>query len=412
LDYLCAVITGAQTEVGKKVLQYFQAVDEKGSAAVFGRQVRLNHLHAAFVNGTSAHCLDFDDGYTKGSVHPGGVIFSAVLAVAEKEGSAVEDVIRAVVAGYEVTIRIASVIHPASRENGYHNTPVAGVFGAAAAVSCLLGLTFEQVVGALGNASSFAGGTFAFLGSGSEIKRLHPGIAARDGIVAAELARENLLGPSEIFEKPGGVFDIFARGKINQALAKAPIGEQFEIMNVYFKPYPCCRHLHVVMDAMKKLKEQHQLDWKQISGIKVGVNRVTSHHGHRVCESLLDAQMSIPYVVGVALLDEEITVKSFDLERTDRQQIEQIMQLVDVELDEDCESVYPQKRKTNLAVQMQSGDVLKIAYDGVKGEHPNPMSMEDLEKKLIENGADILGREKITALIHKVRRLEDFNLEI
>jgi 2-methylcitrate dehydratase PrpD len=409
LDYLCAAITGSQTEVGRKIFQYFQGFDGNQMSTILGHSVKLSHVNAAFVNGTSAHCLDFDDGYTKGSVHPGSVVFPAVFAVAEILNSSKDDVIRAVIVGYEVTIRIASVIHPSSRENGYHNTPVAGVFGAAAAVSYLLGLTKEQVIGAFGNASSFAGGTFAFLGSGSEIKRLHPGIAARDGIIAAEMASLNLLGPSAIFEKAGGVFDIFARGKINVGLAGTPIGQDLAFMNVYIKPYPCCRHLHVVIDAIKRLKETHRLSWDQIDKIKVGVNRVASRHGHHLCKSLLDAQMSIPYAVAAMLLDDRITVKSFHIERHDRRQHEHLMHKVEVFEDEDCEKLYPQKRKTNIVIHTKTNDLLTISYDEVKGEHPNPMSVSDLEKKLKENCNDIIGEEKVEDIIRKVKVLDILN---
>lgn len=412
LDYLCAAITGAQTDVGKNVFQYFKSFDHEQSVSVIGHQSALSYLHAAFVNGTSAHCLDFDDGHTQGSVHPGSVIFPAVLAVAEKRKSHPDDIVRATIVGYEITIRVASAMHPFSRQNGYHNTPVAGVFGAAAAVSYLLDADMKQVEGALGNASSFAGGTFAFLGSGSELKRIHPGIAARDGIIAAEMVLRNVDGPKNIFEKPGGVFDIFARGKINHTVVEVPIGDELEFMNVYFKAYPCCRHLHVVIDAIKKLKNQHQITPDQVTKIVVGVNRVTSYHEHRTCASLLDAQMSLPYAAAVALIDKNVTVKSFNLERVDKRKILALMQRVSVYEDETCEKLYPQKRKTKVTIHMKEGEVFRISYDKVKGEPPNPMSMQDVENKIQENCNDLIGETKVRQLIERVRNLDVLDLNV
>ncbi|ARK29973.1 MmgE/PrpD family protein [Halalkalibacter krulwichiae] len=366
LDYLTAAISGSQTEVGKKVYEYYSELG-KGESTVLGQDTGLNYHNAAFVNGTSAHCLDFDDGHTKGSVHIGCVIFPAVLAVAEKNNSSVQQVIRAILVGYEVTIRVASVIHPYSRQRGFHNTSVAGIFGVTAAISHLLEFNFDETVGALGNAASFAGGTFAFLGSGSEVKRLHPGIAARDGIIAAELSKRKLYGPSDIFEKEGGVFDVFAGGQINNELAELPIGRSFEILNIYIKPYPCCRHLHVVIDAIKEIQEQHHISPTEIKKVKIGVNKVTSFHSHKECNSLLDLQMSIPFVAAVALLGEEITVDSFNLERTDYEEIRKVMETIDVVLDEDCERVYPLSRKTNIVIYLQAGQSIEISFDTVKG---------------------------------------------
>lgn len=412
LDYLCASLLGSQTEVGRKVFDYYHEFDKSEVASVFGHSTRLSHINAAFVNGTSAHCLDFDDGYTKGSFHPGAVIFSAALAVAEKYRSSKEDVIRSVIVGYEISIRIASIIHPASREKGFHNTPVAGIFGASAAVSFLLGSNHEQIVSAFGNALSFAGGTFAFLGSGSEVKRIHPGKAASEGIIAAELANKGLTGPSNIFEKKDGVFEVISRNKINKSLLDTPLGETFEIKKVYIKLYPCCRHLHVVIDAIKKAKKDFGLSWDHIQDIQIGVNKISSYHCHKVFQSMLDAQMSIPFVVATALLDGDISVKSFEHESMNRAEIRQLVELINVLEDEECEKVYPEKRKTNLIIKTKTNETVQLSYDGVKGEYPNPISLTGVESKFLNNCMDVLGENLANQILSKVRELDFLNMPI
>lgn len=405
LDFLCAAYAGSKTETAKLVFNYFKGIDKSQTSSVLGFNKKLSHLNAAFVNGTIAHALDFDDGHTKGSVHPGSVIIPAVFAVAERKLSDNNDIIKAIIVGYEVTILVSSIMHPSSRTAGYHNTPVAGIFGAVSAVSYLLNLDKNHIIGALGSAISFAGGTFTFLGSGSEIKRLHPGIAARDAIISAELAKNNFLGPNKVFERENGAFQVFARGQINQQFIGFQLGETFEFMNLYFKPYPCCRHLHVIIDAVQKLKQEQLYSIDKIESIHIGVNKVTSYHNHKQIESLLDAQMSIPYVTAVALLDKQVTVQSFNIKRRDRFKIEQIMNKVNVFEDEECEKVYPLKRKTNISIKKSNEKIYSISYDGVKGEPPCPMGIDDVKRKFRMNCIDVLQEEKIEEIITKVQNL-------
>ncbi|PWA07791.1 hypothetical protein DCC39_16190 [Pueribacillus theae] len=396
LDYLAVVYTGSKTKTGKRVFNYFNKLGGSDSQAL-GFDKKLTHVNAAFVNGTSAHSLDFDDGFTKGSVHINSVIFPAVMACVEKYEKTGEDLIRAVLVGYEVAIKIASTIHPYSREKGFHNTPVAGVFGAAAAVTVLLGGKHQEMTSAFGNALSFAGGTFAFLGSGSEVKRIHPGIAARDGIIAAELALEGLQGPANIFERKDGLFDVFSETPIQD------FSKDLELFNIYIKPYPACRHLHVVIEALKEFKKNHRnFDIKEIKKMRIGVHKVASYHNHKVINTLIDAQMSIPYAAAVSLIDDDVIIKSFDVDREDRENINHLMNLIDVTEDSDCELLYPKTRKTNIKITMENGEEHEFSYDKKVGEPPNPMTMKDVIKKFSTNCKDIIGEKEMENWIQKV----------
>jgi 2-methylcitrate dehydratase PrpD len=139
LDYFAVAVSGAAMPVSRAVLEYFRDNDGRSDACVVGTEVRLSCPNAAMVNGANAHGLDFDDGYTQGSTHPAGATFPAVFAIAERHGCAPRRVVAAMTLAYDVTLRIAAAMHPGSARKGLHNTPNAGVFGAAAGVSSLLG---------------------------------------------------------------------------------------------------------------------------------------------------------------------------------------------------------------------------------------------------------------------------------
>ena len=157
----------------------------------------LSVPNAALVTGANVHGLDFDDGHTQWFGASGRRYLPAVLAAAQQRGSSAHEIICAVVAGYDVMCRIAAAMHPESARRGYHNTALAGVFGAAAGVSNLLRLDATQTLNALGLAGSFSAGIREYLDEGAEIKRIHPGKAARDGVICAEFARRGITGPSK-----------------------------------------------------------------------------------------------------------------------------------------------------------------------------------------------------------------------
>ena len=207
MDYLSVSIIGSQTEVPRKVMDYFIYNEEKRICSVIGHNYKLSAPNSAFVNGCSAHALDFDDGHRRGSIHVEAVVFPAVLAMAEQYQSDPKCIISAIAIAYDIAVRISMAMHPYALERGFHNTPVAGVFGAAAGAAKILNLNLRQTINALGLAGSFSSGLYAYMQNGADVKRLHPGKAARDGIICAELAKRDVTGPPRIFEGLNG-FDI------------------------------------------------------------------------------------------------------------------------------------------------------------------------------------------------------------
>src|SRR5687768_351856 len=145
LDHVACALAGSSMPVSRALLSYYQETDASRAATVIGAEARLSAPNAALVNGANTHGLDFDDGTTHGSAHPSGAIFPAVLAAAEQHGADARGVILAATLGYDVMVRIAAAMHPVTAKRGFHNTPLAGVFGAAAAVARLLGLDAAQI---------------------------------------------------------------------------------------------------------------------------------------------------------------------------------------------------------------------------------------------------------------------------
>jgi len=299
-------------------------------------------------------------------------------------------------------LRVSSAMHPASALRGWHNTPVTGVLGAAAGVSKLIGNDEEQTLFAIGLAGSFAGGLFEFLGEGADIKRIHPGKAARDGVLCAELGKRRISGPMHMLEGKNGLFKAFVENKVNWERLVKDLGSRYEIEDAYFKPYPCCRHLHPIMDGIVNLKQKHRFDPAAVERIEAGSYAVGARHDHTSWEALLDAQMSMPCAAALALVEDAVTSPSFKPGRIDRPEVQAMIPKVKVYTDEETDRLYPQRRGGVVTLVMKDGSRLTERVLDPKGEGENLMSDADLERKFLSNCEPIIGAERCARLLAAV----------
>ncbi|SMH28837.1 MmgE/PrpD family protein [Maritimibacter sp. HL-12] len=392
VDYLACALAGTGMPVTRALTRWAEAQGARPVATPIGSRTGMSESEAAFVNGAAAHALDFDDGQTRGSVHPGGVVLSAAFAAAEAGKADMSRFIAAVVAGYDVTLRVASAIHPASAGLGWHNTPVAGVFGAAAVASRMRGLDARTTRHALGLAASFAGGLRQYLHDGAEVKRLHPGKAARDGIVCAGLAAEGITGAVECLEGRHGLFHATVEGRADPTQITDRLGQWHPITSAYFKPYPCCRHYHAAIDAVLELRRDHALSSGDVVGVDVGLYEVGARgHDHVSASNLLEVQMSAPCAMAAALIHGQIGVAELDPAAFAAPEPQRLLAATRVFVDPECESAYPGRRSGVVTLVLNDGRRLTRRVLDPRGEGDNPMSDDDLSGKFLANAGPVLG---------------------
>jgi 2-methylcitrate dehydratase PrpD len=401
LDYVAATLVGATSGPARIVQDYLAETEGEGSATVLGTSLKLTPPNAALANGTAAHGLEVDDGYTPGAYHPGGPNLSAILAAAEGHGSSAEDILLATVIGFELSCRLAGAGHPATWANGFHNTPIAGVFGAAAGVAKLLGGDTDVIANALGLAGSHAGGLFEFLGQGAEVKRYHAGKAGRDGLVCAELAVRGLTGPKTVLEGERGYVHAFAGDDFDEAFLLEGLGEDWHITRTYVKPYPCCRHLHGPIDAILALQEQGPIEVDDVSEITVETFLAASRHGLKDIDDFLDAQMSIPYAVAVTLLAGTPNLEHFGESWRKDPRVAALVDKVEVSLAEDCANDYPKMRPARVTIH-SGGEERGLRIDQPYGEPSNPVTDPDLEAKLVRLAGPVVGEAVCKRIIEEV----------
>ncbi|GAA4332482.1 MmgE/PrpD family protein [Pigmentiphaga soli] len=411
LDYVSCAVAGSAMPVSRALADYFEQEDASRHASVIGSGLRLSAPNAALLNGANTHGLDFDDGHTQGSAHPAGAVFPAVLAAAQRHGAAPREILAAAAAGYDVMLRIAATVHPSSARRGYHNTAIAGVFGAAAGAASILRLDAEATLNALGLAGSFAGGIREYLEEGAEIKRLHPGKAARDGLLCAELARRGITGPTRVLEGRLGFLNVFGNGQIRPAALLQDLGRRHAIAEVYFKPYPCCRHYHAVLDGIRQLHAEHDFGTQDVERAEVGLYAVGAlGHDHQHCETLLEAQMSAPCAAAMAIADGDVTAPMFLPDNLARADLADLMRRIYTVVDPECERIYPGVRSGAVTLALKDGRSLHARIVEPKGERANPLTDADLEHKFRANCEPLIGAARGAELLQAIwgfERLDD-----
>src|ERR1700687_2511358 len=302
LDYLGVAIAGSLTESSQPIYRMLARLASPGSCTIIGTASQTSPEYAALANATAAHSVELDDTHQAGSIHPGVVMFSTAIALSEIQPDIDSgQFVSAVVAGYEVAARLGMALQPKFHyELGFHPTSTCGVFGAAVTAAKLLRLSEKQMLSAVGIAGSMAAGSLEFLADGTWTKRLHPGLAAQNGILAANLAAEGFKGPATILEGRGGFLWAYSR-KAKPDLVTQDLGQDFEIMRTSIKPHACCRYMQAPIDGLIELATEHDIFPEQIARVEVAVLKAG---WPLVCEprkrkyapgNIVDAQFSMPY---------------------------------------------------------------------------------------------------------------------
>src|SRR5712691_5058264 len=301
-DTIGVMIAGAGGEVATHAEAVLAGVRPAGSVPVPGRARRADLIDAAFLGGTAAHGIELDDGYTKGSVHPGCTVIPSALAVGYTKGASGKDLIEAVVAGYETVTAIGRACHPAMRHRGFHPTGAVSVFGAAMTTGKLHGLSGRALANAMGIAASSSAGLFAFVNGGADIKRLHAGHAAREGVQAALLAEQGVEGPPGVIEARDGFMQAFAYARPEEArpITLPPEGP-FGMIDCYIKPNPCCRHIQPATGALIALLNENKIATQEVVHVSAETYSIAAEHAQTGWDDFASAQLSFPFLMSLAL---------------------------------------------------------------------------------------------------------------
>jgi 2-methylcitrate dehydratase PrpD len=387
LDTLGCCIFGAALPSVKKLAAMVATESCAGSAAAFGMPLRTSASMAALLNGTSGHAFQLDEIHLEATLHPGTVGLPAAFALAEADRTTSgRDLIAALVAGYEVGLRVGLACKGRMFKTGFHNQGTTGVFVAAAAAARILGLDAHQTQHALGIAGSQAAGLMA-VQDGAMTKSFHSGRASQSGVYAAQLARLGYTGILDVLEAPYGAFFSSFVDEWSEEALTGGLGTRWEILRVGYKPAPASNGSITAMTAMDKIMRENNLAASDIEEITAHVSNNTLHHcgwpyeGERI-QSVLSAQMNLRYGVAVMALERAAGADQFDESKIRDPEILKFVARVQVEHDTKFDGDNGRYRVAcRLAVRAKGGKQFETTVLYRKGSPEDPMTDAELKAK-------------------------------
>jgi 2-methylcitrate dehydratase PrpD len=419
LDHLRVCSIGARLPWSDWSRRYVSLVGRAGSSHVLFSTEAFNAQHATFLNVTFGSSFDADDTHVGAMLHPGVAAWSSALAVAEHTGAFGPDVLAAVIAGYEVAIRIGLAVQPSHFKRGFQSTGTCVGFGTAAAAGRLLlrGKEAERrIAEAMGLAGGYASGVAQFYYSGASAKRIQAAHSAESGVAAALLAEQGYSGPIDIIEGAGGFARAYADGW-NPAAIDDGLGQRFRLMEVLVKSHAAAARIAAGIDGMLALRQEYGFSGDEIASMVLGIPRIIQGrltNPHPV--DLQAAQMCLPFGVAVAskiaLLPGRIptlSVTDFEAGLSDHS-LHEIEERTTIALDEEVEAASNEvSTAARLNVTLGDGRKLSKFVPAPKGSPSQPFTDAEHEARFTQELSSRVPEKICSEIVAMSRNLDQLD---
>ncbi len=408
LDALGCALFGSRQPWGRISAETALDLSPGGRASLWGRDARCGVDAAAMANGTATHGFELDDIHLRASMHPGAVTIPAAFALAEAYGKSPKDFLTAVVAGYEVGLRIGIAVGLGHGLRGHHTTGTVGTLAAAAAAANLLGLSAGAATDALGIAATQAAGLHGAR-TGAMSKRFHAGRAAQSGVLAAVLAGRGFTGSRTALEQPFGGFFSTLCDAVDVSAAFAELGEHWEIREVGFKAYASCASTHTTVDAIDQLMRQGVTarDLKQLR-IYMSKKAVSNVGWKYVPAGVVAAQMNGYYTAAVKLLDGEVFIEQFVESRLADPRVMGLIDRIQITHDPVFDAGGASTRHAvRVEAELNDGRVWTESVDQRRGSSRYPLTRDELVTKFRGLAKAAITPASAERLIELVNHIED-----
>ena len=413
LDWLGSALAGAGEPPARLIQRVVASLGASKEATVFAAG-RSSAAVAALANGVASHILELDDVHRASTLHAAAPIIPAALAVAEREHADGRSFLLAVAVGYEAALRIGEAVNP-SHYRFWHPTGTAATFGAAVAAGSLMKLNAAQMLDALGSAGTQAAGLWEFNADGAMSKHLHPGKAAFNGVLAADLARVGFTGATRILEGERGFFRATSASHDATRITDG-LGTRWKISENCFKLHSCCGHTHTAIDIALDLRAERKWSRAEVLEEVANVHIQTYGPGFEIVQELnprspYQAKFSIAYCVAAGLLEGRVGLEQFSPERfvTDGvcdAAIATLLRRTRVTVEDDLTGKYPSAWPARVAVTLNDGTVIRRAGDYPRGNPENPVSTAGLEHKFLSLVGSRFGLDAARSALRAVHALE------
>lgn len=384
--------------------------DGDAGISVWNTPHRTHAPAAALVNGYQCHALEYDCVYEPGVILPAAPIFSALMVQAERLAAAGRPATgRALLRAFTVAVEVSCTLGLASRSAMFFFRPgTTGVFSALAALACLSPLPREQLRHAFGIGYSQMGGSMQAHEEGSMMLAMQMGFAARNAVMAYDMAAAGITGPVEVLEGRYGFFHNYEHGH-DLPMALAQIGAPWKVTQLSHKPFPSGRVTHGAIHTLRLLRAELGLDPGTVAD---DVRAITFHFpplGRRLVGRPMVtnptpnyARLCVPFVSATELLHGEVDPASFTPARLADPTIERLARKIEVLEREhpNPNAFYPQ----HLRLELADGRVIERDIPHAWGHPLLPLTAAEGEAKFrrcvqLARGDDEATRRSVDAVL-------------
>jgi 2-methylcitrate dehydratase PrpD len=424
LDTIAVMIRGARHSSAQIAQRSTTRFGGNRAATVFTGGDKTSSPQAGFVNGVSAHALEYDDN-TRGVGHASVCLVPGCLAVAEETNASGRALLEAFAIGFEIAARVAKGLRPALIDNGWHPIGIVGGQGVAVAASRLLDLSVWQTRMAIGIMASSGGGVRKNVGTMG--KAFHVGHGVRAGIYAAFLAQDGFAVDPDIIEGADGgggeghqrfgLADTFSGiGRYRLNLMVDQLGEELEIgrNTTMVRMHPGSTAPSSTVDGMIALAKKHSLSADDVDEIIAEMTpQCVAIAPYAEPADEHRAKFCIPYSLAVAFIDRDVRLAQYEVERIAANDVRALMRRIKVEQPHDLKHHRGQWGEnginwgeSRLTIKLKDGRILKKATPYSKGWPEDPVTWEDVRAKYFECTAGILSHAQAAEAVDMISNLE------
>ena len=404
LDTLAAMVSGARLVPGEMATKYTRRQGGAPESSVLATDLKTSAVNAALANGMFGHADETDDFEPVTKTHPGCSVVPSALAMAEREGSSGEELLRAVVLGYDVCCRFLYALGPDLVRGGHRSAEGTGsTMGSAAAAASIAKLSEAGMRYVLSYAAQQTSGLWSWVRDVEHVEKAFDfsGMGARNGVTAVTMVQEGFTGVWDILEGEHNVLDALSPSPSPDEMVKG-LGSRFFITETAIKPYPVGYPIQAALDAFFVLHRQHGLTVADVASITVNL----PEDGARIVNGRSMPDVNCQHMIALALIDGSVTFEStHSYERMSDPEVLAVKERVSLVpsaalMDREA------PRSAKVEVVLKDGRTVEHFTPHAYGTGQNPMDTEDVNKKSRNLLEPVLGAARTEEIIRRVNELE------
>lgn len=349
----------------------------KPEASIWFDGAKLPVTETARVNAMLSDSAASDDSDLRNVAHTGTCLTAIGLAIGEHTGASGQDVLTAMVTGYEAAGRIGEAL--GNLRTGLHASIIVA-FGGAVAAAKLLKLTDEQMAQTISMTAASMGGLI--IGTDSWAREYYAGNAAQAALNAARAAARGYTVNPDFLEAKGGFLELFGKGKADTAHVTRAMGPEWDIVKyLAVKLVPGAHALHASAEAAVNAARQGNVKPEDVAKILVsGPSKTSVQYNTRPPKDMIEAIHSLAYFVATGVADRDFGWVHVTPGKIHNPVVVRLVGLV--EADPAPPAVhYDWNWGGTVTIVMKSGARYASTVDAPKGSGPRGIEWSDVDAK-------------------------------